>query len=169
VRRRRGSLHAMLRQPFFILSPPPRAPPNVISRCRLPSGQDGTADYDRHAASIFDALWRLGDAPSGFSVVAARRRWTGEADLDADQISASKPGFLVKTFQERRTWLALFRAYYRVIAFHVCPLASCMQWYFALASLLAASMSLSHACMSCMIDSCRALTLHTSLCLVLRS
>jgi hypothetical protein len=32
---------------------------------------------------------------------------------------STKSAFFKKTFQERRTWFALYRAYYRVIAFHV--------------------------------------------------
>lgn len=45
----------------------------VASECRLPTRQDGAEAHDRHAAQLFDALWRLGETDgSGFSTVAAR-------------------------------------------------------------------------------------------------
>ena len=68
---------------------------------------------------LFYKLWVLGDGNDGFDADRATRWYTcGHGD------STLRPGepplpWLVKTFQERRTWFATYLAYYRIFAFHI--------------------------------------------------
>ena len=68
---------------------------------------------------LFYKLWVLGDGNDGWDADRATRWYTsGHGD------SILRPGetplpWLVKTFQERRTWFATYLAYYRIFAFHI--------------------------------------------------
>lgn len=59
---------------------------------------------------MFLKLWNLGSSNTGWNPQLAKERYTG---------AGSTLGWLVKTFQERRTWFATYLAYYRVFAFHI--------------------------------------------------
>eukprot|EP00892_Ulva_mutabilis_P001697 jgi/Ulvmu1/11528/UM078_0017.1 len=59
---------------------------------------------------VFLKLWNLGSSNTGWNSKAASDKYKGED---------GSLGWLVKTFQERRTWFATYLAYYRIFAFHV--------------------------------------------------
>lgn len=58
----------------------------------------------------FLQLWNLGSSPTGWDTKAASDKYKGDRE---------NLGWLVKTFQERRTWFATYLAYYRIFAFHI--------------------------------------------------
>lgn len=59
---------------------------------------------------MFQKLWNLGSSSTGWDAKAASDKYKG---------GNGGLGWLVKTFQERRTWFAMYLAYYRIFAFHV--------------------------------------------------
>ena len=67
--------------------------------------------------SLFHKLWLLGDGNDGWGIDRATRWYT----VGASNTRSGKEAlpWLVKTFQERRTWFATYLAYYRIFAFHI--------------------------------------------------
>jgi hypothetical protein len=67
---------------------------------------------------LFYKLWVLGDGSDGFDADRATCWYT--CGHDGTNLRPDKPlPWLIKTFQERRTWLFTFLAYFRIFAFHI--------------------------------------------------
>ena len=68
---------------------------------------------------LFYKLWVLGDGNNGFDADRASL-WYTSGHGDATLLPNEEPlPWLVKTFQERRTWFATYLAYYRIFVFHI--------------------------------------------------
>lgn len=81
--------------------------------------------------NAFHRLWTLGgDAP--WKEDRARKHYAGNEAITADPTKPTvlgepqRKGWLRKTYQERRTWFALFRAFFRVLAFHILLFHACL-------------------------------------------
>lgn len=59
---------------------------------------------------MFPSLWNLGSSNTGWNPDIVKAKYVG---------AEGRLGWLVKTFQERRTWFAMYLAYYRVFTFHI--------------------------------------------------
>lgn len=72
---------------------------------------------DPRKQDLFQKLWLLGDGSDGWDTDRATRWYTiGSAKSRSGKLGVP---WLVKTFQERRTWFATYLAYHRIFAFHI--------------------------------------------------
>lgn len=84
----------------------------LLECARRDTGVPGKGD-------LFYKLWVLGDGNDGFDADRATLWYTsGHGDATLRPNEEPLP-WLVKTFQERRTWFATYLAYYRIFVFHI--------------------------------------------------